>query len=136
MRRPFSNESKPAQGWVNWWLSHKEIPPRWTLAWGAEMVYICTVFAATGTSTMMIVRPYVGEVLQLKGSMKDGPWTYRFASIFIMFPVYPALLLTFGTIAGRHVYFRHFAGKMLKRFVGEVDPKFARLYRGKEFRKW
>ena len=37
-------------------LGPKEIPPRGTLAWYAEMVLICTVFAITGTSTMMLVR--------------------------------------------------------------------------------
>ena len=51
----------------------------------------------------------------------------------------PLLLLTFGTIAGRHVYFRHFAVKMLSRFgidKAALDP----MYRGgahvMEFRKW
>lgn len=33
----------------------KEMPPRWTLPWYGEMVLICTVFAITGTSTMILV---------------------------------------------------------------------------------
>ena len=37
------------------WLGHKEMPPRGTGRWYAEMVLLCTVFAITGTSTMMLV---------------------------------------------------------------------------------
>jgi hypothetical protein len=120
-------------------MAHKEIPPRYTFPWFLEMCYLCTVFGVTGSSTMLIVRPAVSNILQLEGSMKEGPWAYRVGTIVIMFPIYPLLLLTFGTIAGRHVYFRHFAVKMLSRFgidKAALDP----MYRGgahvKEFRKW
>ena len=37
-------------------IGPKEMPPRWTTAWYGEMVLICTVFAITGTSTMIMVR--------------------------------------------------------------------------------
>jgi hypothetical protein len=36
-------------------IGPKEMPPRWTVAWYGEMVLICTVFAITGTSTMVLV---------------------------------------------------------------------------------
>ena len=75
----------------------------------------------------------------------QGPWAYRIGTLLIMFPIYPILLLTFGTLGRRHVYFRHFAVKMLSRFgipKGKLDP----WYRGKSveqikkmeesFRKW
>ena len=55
----FSNSSGgngKNMGYLQWWLSPKEIPPRWTLKWYGEMVLICTVFAITGTSTMVMVR--------------------------------------------------------------------------------
>ena len=42
-------------------LGPKEMPPRWTFAWYREMVLICTVFAVTGSSTMMLVRTIEGE---------------------------------------------------------------------------
>lgn len=37
-------------------IGPKEMPPRWTTAWYGEMVLVCTVFAITGTSTMVLVR--------------------------------------------------------------------------------
>jgi hypothetical protein len=78
------------------WLAHKEIPPRGTLKWYGEMVLICTVFAITGTSTMVIVRPAVSNVLGLEGSLKDGPWSYRICSLVIMTPLYSAMLVVVG----------------------------------------
>jgi hypothetical protein len=78
------------------WMGHKEIPPKGTLKWYGEMVLICTVFAITGTSTMVLVRPAVSEVLGLKGSMKEGPWSYRICSLVIMTPLYSAMLVVVG----------------------------------------
>ena len=56
----FSNNSSGSNGknmgYLQWWMSPKEIPPRWTFKWYGEMVLICTVFAITGTSTMVMVR--------------------------------------------------------------------------------
>ena len=78
------------------WLAHKDIPPRGTLKWYGEMVLICTVFAITGTSTMVIVRPAVSNVLGLEGSLKDGPWSYRICSLVIMTPLYSAMLVVVG----------------------------------------
>jgi len=97
-------------------LGPKEIPPRGTLKWYGEMALLCTVFAITGSSTMILVRPAVSEGLGLKGSMKDGPWSYRICSIVIMTPMYATLLVMVGTCFGRHFYFRHFAVKMFSRF--------------------
>lgn len=98
------------------WMAPKEIPPKGTLNWYGEMTLICTVFAITGTSTMILVRPAVSDVLGLKGSMKEGPWSYRICSLIIMTPLYSAMLVCVGTVFGRHHYFRHFAVKMASRF--------------------
>ncbi len=78
------------------WMAHKEIPPRGTLKWYGEMTLLCTVFAITGTSTMVLVRPAVSEVLGLKGSLKDGPWSYRICSLVIMTPLYAGMLVVVG----------------------------------------
>lgn len=48
------------------------MPPRNTMKWYGEMILLCTVFGITGSSTMFLVRPAVGNVLGLEGSMKDG----------------------------------------------------------------
>ena len=37
-------------------LGPKEMPPRGTLKWYGEITLICTVFAITGTSTIVLVR--------------------------------------------------------------------------------
>ena len=64
------------------------------------------------------------------------PWTYRLASIVIMFPFYPLLLVTVGTAAGRHVYFKHFAVKMLSRFGIPPRQLDSHYDPTKVFRKW
>lgn len=111
-----SASQKIEQTFIQRWMAHKEIPPRGTLKWYGEMVLLCTVFAITGTSTMVLVRPAVSDVLGLQGSLKDGPWSYRICSIVIMTPLYSAMLVFVGTVFGRHHYFRHFAVKMFSRF--------------------
>ena len=104
------------QTFLQKWMAPKEMPPRWTLRWYGEMALLCTVFAITGTSTMVLVRPAVSDVLGLKGSLKEGPWSYRICSLVIMTPVYATLLVFVGTLFGRHAYFRFFAVKMFSRF--------------------
>ena len=44
-----------AQMWKRF-IGPKEMPPRGTFAWYREMVLVCTVFAITGSSTMVLVR--------------------------------------------------------------------------------
>ena len=115
-KRAFSSEGKGSdapQTFLQRWMAPKEIPPRNTPRWYAEMLLICTVFAITGTSTMVLVRPAMSDILGLKGSLKDGPWSYRICSLVIMTPLYSILLVCVGTIFGRHAYFRHFAGTSL-----------------------
>ena len=109
-----TNESQST--FLQRWMGQKEIPPRGTLKWYGEMTLICTVFAITGTSTMVAVRPAVSDILGLRGSMKDGPWSYRICSLVIMTPLYALNLVLIGTVFGRHFYFRHFAVKMFSRF--------------------
>lgn len=108
--------TKETQSFLQRWMAQKEIPPRGTLKWYGEMTLLCTVFAITGTSTMVLVRPAMSEILGLKGSLKDGPWSYRICSLVIMTPLYAGMLVLVGTIFGRHHYFRHFAVKMFSRF--------------------
>jgi hypothetical protein len=71
-RRLFSNSNKPKasasasakknveastgnEGFLARFLGPKEMPPRWTFPWYREMVLLCTVFAITGSSTMVVV---------------------------------------------------------------------------------
>ncbi len=90
------SQSKETSTFLQRWMAYKEIPPRGTLKWYGEMTLLCTVFAITGTSTMVLVRPAMSEVLGLKGSLKDGPWSYRICSIVIMTPLYAGMLVFVG----------------------------------------
>lgn len=79
----------------------------------------------------------MSEVLGLKGSLKDGPWSYRIGSLVIMTPLYATLLVVVGTVFGRHFYFRHFSVKMFSRFgipPELMDSTFHET--AKNFRKW
>ena len=118
-------------------LAPKVMPERNTPRWYLEMTLICTVFAITGSSTMVLVRPAVSDVLGLRGTMKDGPWSYRIASLVIMTPLYAAMLVCVGTVFGRHAYFRHFSVKMFSRFgiPPELLDKNWKVH-AKNFRKW
>jgi hypothetical protein len=83
------------------------------------------------------VRPAVTNCLGIKGSMKDGPWSYRICSLVLITPVYATLLVVVGTIFGRHAYFRHLSIKILSRFgipPEALDKSFHETK--KTFRKW
>lgn len=118
-------------------LGPKIMPERGTTQWYREMVLLCTVFAITGTSTMVLVRPAMSNILGLKGSLKEGPWSYRICSVVIMTPLYACMLVLVGTTFGRHAYFRHFAVKMFSRFGIPPELMDASYHQtAKNFRKW
>ena len=53
-----SVSNTPSSSFSQFWRSYLEpvpMPERWTAAWYREMVLICTVFAITGSSTMVLV---------------------------------------------------------------------------------
>jgi hypothetical protein len=83
------------------------------------------------------VRPAVAKGLGLKGSFKDGPWSFRICSLVVMTPIYATLLVMVGTIFGRHSYFRHFSIKMWSRFGIPPEMIDASYHITKKtFRKW
>lgn len=58
LKKEVSNETNESSGLTQMWnrfIGPKEMPPRWTAAWYREMVLVCTVFAITGSSTMVLV---------------------------------------------------------------------------------
>lgn len=128
------------QGFAGFWkrfTGPKVMPERWTAEWYREVTLICTVFAITGSSTMILVRPAVSKGLGLHGSMKEGPWSYRICSLVIMTPIYATLLVMVGTVFGRHHYFRHFSVKMWSRFGIPPEMLDASFHETKKhFRKW
>jgi hypothetical protein len=83
-----SNPSNSNPTLLGRFLSPKPMPPRNTPKWYAEMAFLCAVFGITGTSTMFLVRPAVGDVLGLRGTMRDGEW-FSFSSQVVLRPLPP-----------------------------------------------
>ncbi|KAL6071640.1 DUF6787 domain-containing protein [Balamuthia mandrillaris] len=105
------------QRWWQRWTAEVPPKPRWSFAWWLEMTLICTVFAITGSSSVFFVRPMMEHIFNLKGSMKEGPWSYRLISLVVIMPIYSMLLVCVGTLFGRHHYFKKFAARMWSRFL-------------------
>jgi hypothetical protein len=82
-----------------------------------EAFIICSVFGITGTSSMMLIRPALKYSIGLEGSLIEGPNSYRAASLLIISPCYAILLMTIGTLSGRHLFFSRMAFKILGRFI-------------------
>mmetsp|Transcript_17421 Transcript_17421/g.17508 ORF Transcript_17421/g.17508 Transcript_17421/m.17508 type:complete len:148 (-) Transcript_17421:78-521(-) len=87
-----------------------------------EAAVAFTVFGVTGSSTMFLVRPML-SMLGLKGTLVEGPWSYRIGSILIISPIYACMLLTLGTLSGRHRFFAGMSFKMLNRFFPKTAIK-------------
>ena len=92
--------------------------PRYSGAWWKEAALRCSVFAVTGSSALLFMRPVLRRVLnEPTGSLLEGPNSYRAASLALLSPVYGAVLCVVGTAAGRHVYFANMASKIWGRFL-------------------
>jgi hypothetical protein len=77
---------------------------------------IC-VFGVTGSASVTLVRPLLKEVIGLDGTMMEGPNSYRVGSVLLVSPMYAAVLLTVGTVVGRHPYFAGMAKQTISRFL-------------------
>ena len=85
-----------------------------------EAAVAFVVFGITGSTSVAVVRPTLKSTFGIEGSLKEGPWSYRISSILAVSPIYASMLVTFGTIAGRHRFFAGMAHKIFGRFL----PKF------------
>ncbi|KAG5187133.1 hypothetical protein JKP88DRAFT_308035 [Tribonema minus] len=119
-RRFLSGKSDaPQSSWnrfVNWTTQPAPQHKRWSAPWFGEQALLCTVFAITGSSSMYLVRPFLPKI-GLEGSWREGPWSYRIGSFILVSPIYTALLLLTGSLAGRHNYFAAIARRMWGRFL-------------------
>ena len=89
-----------------------------------EAAVIFTVFGITGSSSVALVRPALKHTIGLEGTMSEGPWSYRIGSILAVSPVYACVLLTVGTVAGRHTFFSMMATKIFGRFLPSSVSKY------------
>lgn len=82
-----------------------------------EGIIACGIFGLTGTTTLALVRPTMENVFGMKGSMIDGPNSYRVISLLCISPIYALMLGAVGTVAGRHNYFAKMSIKIFCRFI-------------------
>jgi len=103
-----------AQFWK--WTLQARAPVEWrSMTNMPDKALIFTVFGITGSASVMCVRPCLGKV-GIEGSLRDGPWSYRIASVALVSPAYAVLLVVLGTLSGRHRYFGRMSARILSRF--------------------
>lgn len=90
--------------------------PTWRESY-SEAAILFTVLGVTGTSSLVFVRPFLEYTIGLKGSFSEGPNSYRVLSIVLVSPIYACMLVTFGTLSGRHTYFAGMGRKIIGRFM-------------------
>ena len=124
--RQFSTETPPpASAWERFWAWTLQQRPSWRES-PKEAAVIFVVFGITGSTSVGVVRPALKNTIGLEGSMREGPWSYRITSLLAVSPIYATFLVTFGTIAGRHIFFANMARKIFGRFVpASLRPKIA-----------
>jgi hypothetical protein len=97
------------------WKWTTQTRPSWKENKTEAAVLFC-VFGVTGSSSVAFVRPALKNI-GIDGTMMDGPWSYRIASVFIISPIYACILVTIGTLSGRHVFFANMGRKIVSRFM-------------------
>lgn len=95
------------------WKWTSQARPHWKES-PKEAAIIFIAFGITGSSSVAIVRPTLAAV-GIKGSMVEGPWSYRIGSFVCVSPIYSLILLTVGTVAGRHRFFATMSKQILQR---------------------
>jgi len=92
----------------------KKLEKKWILDYKWEMIRVFIVFAITGSSSVIVGRPFI----KLLGITKDNlnPFLYWVLFIFIAMVFYQILLVCFGWIFGQFQFFWNFEKKMLRRF--------------------
>jgi hypothetical protein len=97
------------------WKWTTQARPSWKEDKTEAAVLFC-VFGVTGSSSVAFVRPALKNI-GIDGTMIDGPWSYRIASVLIISPIYACILVTIGTLSGRHIFFANMGRKILSRFM-------------------
>eukprot|EP00747_Dinoflagellata_sp_TGD_P023187 gnl/TRDRNA2_/TRDRNA2_129620_c0_seq1.p1 gnl/TRDRNA2_/TRDRNA2_129620_c0~~gnl/TRDRNA2_/TRDRNA2_129620_c0_seq1.p1 ORF type:complete len:211 (+),score=15.36 gnl/TRDRNA2_/TRDRNA2_129620_c0_seq1:71-634(+) len=110
------SSAPPSSSGDRFWNWTTQPRPSWRES-PVEAAVIFCVFGITGSTSVAVVRPLLKETIGLEGSLRDGPWSYRILSILLVSPVYACILVTVGTLAGRHTYFAGMAKKIFGRFV-------------------
>jgi len=91
----------------------KKLEKKWVLTYKWEMIRVFIVFAITGSSSLVVGRPFV----KLLGITKDNfnPILYWILFILITITFYQFLLVFFGWLFGQFQFFWNFEKKILNR---------------------
>lgn len=108
--------SKSVSLFSKFWAWTTQARPHWKES-HKEAAVLFTVFGITGSTSVALVRPFLKHSLGIEGTMMDGPNSYRLISVVLVSPIYACVLVTVGTIAGRHTYFANMARKIFGRFI-------------------
>ena len=92
----------------------KKLEKKWILNYKWEMISVFLVFAITGSSSMLIGRPFIKFIGITKNNL--SPILYWVLFIFIAMLFYQILLVIIGWIFGQFKFFWNFEKKMLSRF--------------------
>ena len=87
-------------------------------------IIVLVVFSLAGSGITRIAPLILKDLLGLQGGFIDGPWSYRLLYLALIPPIYSVLLVTIGTLFGKHYYFRARAMKLWGRLLpGPVGRK-------------
>jgi len=103
--------------------------PRFSSKWFMEMSLVMVVFACTGSSALYVVKYLLRNMWQVEGTVFGGPWQYTLAYFTTMFTIYPFVLLSYGTLFGRHQYFKKIFMRMVSfgRLRSLLSKSFSKL---------
>ncbi|GAA4322737.1 hypothetical protein GCM10023115_50960 [Pontixanthobacter gangjinensis] len=91
----------------------KKLKDRWGIDSNSQLFIILLVFAITGSTAAKLASPLVSL---LGITQENSHWSlYWAARIFLIFPIYQVLLVSFGWIFGQFKFFWAFEKKMLSR---------------------
>jgi hypothetical protein len=92
----------------------KKLEDKWIVEQRWEMIRIFIIFAITGSSSVLVGRPFI----RLLGITQENlnPFLYYILFIFISLVFYQILLVFFGWMLGQFKFFWAFEKKILSRF--------------------
>lgn len=92
----------------------KKLENKWVVDQRWELIRIFIVFAFTGSSSVVVGRPFINWI----GVTKDNLYPLFYWILFIVISLffYQLLLMVFGWLFGQFKFFWNFEKKMLRRF--------------------
>ncbi len=93
----------------------EKLQQRWGLKSITQVVLVLIVFAATGTTVMLLKRPIVG----LFTENGEQPLLFTILYYLLILPVYNVILLAYGFLLGQFDFFWQFEKKMWNRMTGQ-----------------